>query len=535
MPTWSHNSFKPIKMLEYDSRSLTSGAASLLVVTLLTLPALVAVRSHVCEPKSKPALYEDKDGVASEKSMAEYTAKYPKILLLIFTLLGFATAVSLAVLGTLDRDLDPMFLENWLSAAQWVCPQHPATTAQIVNRAQFLILVQTLGIGLIRKTTKTYTLGIFVAVSCTLLLLTLLYHDGLLARDPLVKGLGSPEAVALRSSQLVLAVAAGFTGLSIPRRPVVFKDGVPIDGMYTASALGRYTFSWASSLLALARERKRLNPEDLPKMDYHTRSRDLSQSWAETKHPRKLWIEIFLAHREPLMIQWFLTLLQAFGNFAPHFVIFHLLRILETRVLGQEVSPEAWIWVVVLTITTLGASWVEAWLFWISWSEIAIPVRSQLAALIFQKAMRRKDVKGASKKETGDGPDIVPPVTGDSAAADKEDAEEEGDPKGKQSTVNLIGVDTKRVSDFCSFNNYFPGSLFKLTVSVCFLLGIIGWKALLAGFCAFSITIPLNIFFSRRYAAAQDRLMKVRDSKMGVVTEALQGKSTNYLCVNKCH
>ena len=61
-------------------------------------------------------------------------------------------------------------------------------------------------------------------------------------------------------------------------------------------------------------------------------------------------------------------------------------------------------------------------------------------------------------------------------------------------------------------------------VSFAFLLSIIGWKALLAGFLAFFLTVPLNIIFSKRYAAAQDRLMKVRDAKMGVVTEALQGK-----------
>lgn len=222
------------------------------------------------------------------------------------------------------------------------------------------------------------------------------------------------------------------------------------------------------------------------------------------------------------MIQWFLTLLQAFGNFAPQFVTYHILKILEKRVPGQPVGPEAWIWVVVLTICTLGSSWIEAWLFWISWSELAIPVRSQLSALIFQKAMRRKDVKGASKSKAKEAGDSTP-----SKEDDKE--EEEGDPKGKQSTVNLIGVDTKRVSDFFSFNNYFPGSVFKLLVSIGFLLGIIGWKALLAGFMAFSITIPINIYFSKRYAGAQDRLMKVRDSKMGVVTEALQGKSTNCL------
>jgi hypothetical protein len=139
--------------------------------------------------------------------------------------------------------------------------------------------------------------------------------------------------------------------------------------------------------------------------------------------------------------------------------------------------------------------------------------------------MRRKDVKGASKSTKKEAEE-VPNVSGD-AAADKPEIKEEDetDPKGKQSTVNLIGVDTKRVSDFASFNNYFPGSLFKLIVSFTFLVSIIGWKALFAGFLAMSLTIPLNIYFSKRYSAAQDRLMKVRDVKMGVVTEALQGKS----------
>jgi hypothetical protein len=139
--------------------------------------------------------------------------------------------------------------------------------------------------------------------------------------------------------------------------------------------------------------------------------------------------------------------------------------------------------------------------------------------------MRRKDVKGASKTSKKENAD-VPNLAGDAATDKPEvDEEDEADPKGKQSTVNLIGVDTKRVSDFASFNNYFPGSLFKLIVSFTFLISIIGWKALLTGFLAMSLTIPLNIYFSKRYSAAQDRLMKVRDIKMGVVTEALQGKN----------
>jgi hypothetical protein len=387
-----------------------------------------------------------------------------------------------------------------------------------------LLLIQTSGILTIRNTLKSYTLGIYATISCILLLAVLLFQDQLIAQ---ASGFEGPaEVTMLRVAQLFIVIFTSFAGVSIPRRPNVFHKGVPVDGMYTASAFVRYSFSWVEHMLVLVRKNKRINLDDLPKMDHYTRSKDLSEAWTGKSHTRRLWMEVFLAHKGPIIVQWLLTVFQAVGIFAPQFVIFHILRILERRVPGEAVHSEAWIWVLTLCLTTVGASWIEAWLYWISWSEIAIPVRAQLSALIFQKAMLRKDVKGASKsnrKERGDGPDISAAV--EDSVADKPEVvdEDEADPKGKQSTVNLIGVDTKRISDFCSFNNYFPGSLFKFVISLAFLLMIIGWKPLLAGFAAMSVTIPINIYFSKRYSAAQDRLMKVRDQKMAVVTEALQG------------
>jgi len=390
-------------------------------------------------------------------------------------------------------------------------------------------VIQNIG-TIIRKNIKSFELGIYTTISCACLLAAILFQDWLLLRDTNIEGLGPPEDMVLRVSQLVLAIFTAFAGVSLTRRPEIYKDGIPVDRMYTVSALSRYSFSWCAHLLKLAHVKKRLELDDLPSMDHYTRSKDLSRSWESKDRPRKLWIEVAIAHKWPFIIQWSLTLIQAVGNFAPQFVTFHLLKILEERVVGYPVNNEAWIWVIVLTIATIGASWIEAWLFWISWSELAIPIRSQLSALVFQKSLRRKDVKGAtkSKKEIVEGPDLSETAMGDSSASDKPEIlhgeeEGEGDPKTKQSTVNLIGVDAKRISDFCSFNYYFPGSIFKLVVSFAFLLTIIGWKALLAGFLAMAITIPINIHFSKRYAAAQDRLMKVRDVKMGVVTEALQG------------
>jgi hypothetical protein len=37
-------------------------------------------------------------------------------------------------------------------------------------------------------------------------------------------------------------------------------------------------------------------------------------------------------------------------------------------------------------------------MFWLSWIELAFPLRAQLSAIVFEKAMRRKNVKTAAKK-----------------------------------------------------------------------------------------------------------------------------------------
>ncbi|EED23005.1 ABC bile acid transporter, putative [Talaromyces stipitatus ATCC 10500] len=488
-----------------DVRPLAASIAVLALDLLLIAPSVVAIGSHFRHIKPRQKLYEDEDGIASEESMAAYSAKIPKIILAISTIAGFVIATAGAVLTTLNRNEGLTIVQNWLIVAQWA-----------------VVLIQTVSISIVKEPPRPYFLGLYSGFSSLFLFMVLLFQVTLLVQSG-SSGDGSwknPTHIFIYSSQLVASIISALASVSIPRRPEVFYDNHPVDSMYTDSALGRLSFAWIEPMLMLAKRRKHLDLKNLPKMDHRTRAQDLSQSWTNKQHPRRLWIELVLAHKRALATQWGLTLLQAVGTFAPQFVTYFLLRILENRVYGEKAPAEAWIWVIILTLTSVGVSWIESWMFWISWSELAIPVRAQLSALIFQKAMRRKDVKGASKDAIKGNVANADEI--ENAASEDED-EEESDPKSKQSTVNLIGVDTKRVSEFCSFNNLFPGSIFELFVSFVFLWSIIGWESLLAGFLAMACTIPINIWSSKRYSDAQDRLMKARDAKMAVVTEALQG------------
>lgn len=108
-------------MVEQDSRAFASAIAGTTLIILLTLPAVIGIISHLRAPKSKSNIkvYADKDGTATPESMAKYSAKCPKTLLVIFAVLGLFTSIALAVLGTLGPRT-PMFLGDWLNTSQWV-------------------------------------------------------------------------------------------------------------------------------------------------------------------------------------------------------------------------------------------------------------------------------------------------------------------------------------------------------------------------------------------------------------------------------
>lgn len=384
-----------------------------------------------------------------------------------------------------------------------------------------------------RKPVQSYNLGINSFLSCLILTVILLAQGTLVFEDLLSH---HRAQFVLRIVSLASVVTLGVSSLCIPRRPEVFDhDGKPIDGMFTATALSRYTWAWPLYLLKMAGKRNQLDLEDLPRPDHYTRASDLSADWRRRSSNQPLWIALVLAHKKALAKQWVLTLATSFLNFGPQWVILQLLRIMESRSERANYALDVWIWVLWLGVVVIAQSWVESHVFWISWSDLAIPVRGQLSALIFEKSMRKKDVKGtgrSSNKKADEPAESAEPTiagaVGESTAADKPEVPEEEDEsealkKSKQGTVNLIGVDTKRVSDFAAFQNLFPSSLFKLVVSLVFLVSLLGWKALIAGFSTMLAVMPVNIYFSKRYAAAQDKLMKVRDDKLAVVNEALQG------------
>jgi len=143
---------------------------------------------------------------------------------------------------------------------------------------------------------------------------------------------------------------------------------------------------------------------------------------------------------------------------------------------------------------------------------LLIPIRSQLSAVVFSKTMRKKDVKGSQKdNDSQDDPTST------------RDEEEDELKNMKQGVINLLAVDSERIAVFCAMTFIFVESFVGTLFGFSFIVIILGWQSLLAGLLVIVITTPMNIYATKKYSTAQDDLMKVRDRKMAVVSEALQG------------
>ena len=343
-----------------------------------------------------------------------------------------------------------------------------------------------------------------------------------------------PRNLHLTFSIILFATAIGFaiTGLCIPRRPDVYWNEKIVDRENTVSLLSKLTFSWPGPILSYAAKNRSLDYDDLHEIDHENRSRELRREFEAVGKKDRLWKTIFWSRKSLFIQQWALQATVSITDFLPQIVLYFVLRTLEARDEGKDVALTSWMLVLGLGIAVTFSNWIEAWMFFITFMKIGVPIYEQLSAVVFGKAIRRKDVKGVGKKQQEtentdvnlNGEVVVNERAGQKGEDRVPEEDEDRDlQKSKQSTINLAGVDSKRIADFATFNYIFLGSAIKLIFAISFLSKLIGPLPLLAGLAAPVLIMPINIIAARRYAAAQDDLMKYRDQKMAVVTEALQG------------
>lgn len=525
-----------------DSYIIQLSYAAPTLIGLFTIPTAWRFARNFKSPKSTnhEALYEDKDGVATEDSMAKYSTKLQFVMIFTSLIVGLLVSFGSAVFATVEKKegfSDYCLMQLWLLFVSWIF-------------AFIQILETSREIHPVLKFQK----GIFNSVSCILIVvLACLVLSGPLPNEAPFR----LASVILTALQIIAAAFSAATFYFVERRPDVFTpDGRVVERQFKKSLWNRYAFNWSTELLDIASE-KLIEVSDLPAMDGHVRSKDVRDSFKSIvlKSTVPLWLQVFWAYRTAIFTQWVLVMISSVIDAAPQFAVLKLLQYLEARQGFDAIDPQAWIWVFGLFAATIAETLMDNRINWLMWSDLAIPIRSTLTSLIFEKMMKMKDCKEPPKAEdkdatadkTKDSPktDDAPKANGNANANDtaKPDASndhgphgphgphankgKDGDAKKKVETdkdiVNMFAVDANQVGVFGAVNQFYILFFCKFLVSVVFLWLLVGWESTAAGMLAIIGMAPINQALAKRYGGFQRELMKARDKKTTIVTEALNG------------
>lgn len=300
---------------------------------------------------------------------------------------------------------------------------------------------------------------------------------------------------------IITAVIRAICCLVVPRRPDVYHQGKIVDQEYTVSLLSRFTFSYITPFIRYTGRKQGLTIESFPQLPLQARSEHLHDILQHAdRQGRSLFVALCMVHSRALVLQVTLSLASGLLSFGPQIVLYGILKGLEDRSLG---SPG--IWAAFQGVAICLASSLNSWLWWITYSRLAIPINSELLALLYSKVMRRQVVHQANQ-----------------AVDDKVQPSKHPQEQRQQETVNLATIDVKRISDYSSYNHLIPSSITQFVIACALLLRLIGWQSLVAGLLANFLASPINLFVAKKYRSFQHRMMHARDQRTAIVHEVVK-------------
>ncbi|ESU08663.1 hypothetical protein FGSG_04440 [Fusarium graminearum PH-1] len=263
--------------------------------------------------------------------------------------------------------------------------------------------------------------------------------------------------------------------------------------------------AWA--LLRQAAQRDDLDKEDVPQADSRLRSQDLKKRWDQLTRHESLFHSIVAMYKGRLVILWAVTLVRCAVSILPFWFMLKIINILEGGTARAD-NMQLMIFVLLMALSNLLDSWMEGWAYWYSLESLALPIRSQISGIIFGKVLLRKNIRTSG---------------GDESVSETDDEEDTPSLKSHQAIVNLVGIDTERLSYFFQYHFLIIAGVVKLIVFSIFLLRILGWLPLIAGIMAWALTLPLNTWFSGKVLTESRALMRHRDMKLSKISEVLTG------------
>lgn len=291
------------------------------------------------------------------------------------------------------------------------------------------------------------------------------------------------------------------------------KGGLQPSTEPVTSLIDQVTFGWIDPLIWKGYFTS-LQTSDLWDLREDDHAFAILQAFRAIKTSYGLTARMGIYFRSYLIISFFWAIVNAFLNFGPPFVMKQILEYIE----DPTGKPKNLIWLCVFAMFFFGVlTNVSSGQSLFIGRRICIRIRAIIIGEVYAKALRRKT---AAVKEKKLGNDTKKDSDDSAGESEKSDPESEGQ-SNQGSIINLMSVDTFKVSEVCGYLHFFVVGILTIIFCVYFLYTVLGWSAFV-GSAVMVVLMPLNYWIGTVFAKYQNTIMQLTDERINKLNELLQ-------------
>ncbi|KAI5303120.1 hypothetical protein KEM56_007887 [Ascosphaera pollenicola] len=290
-----------------------------------------------------------------------------------------------------------------------------------------------------------------------------------------------------------------------------------------ASLFGLATYSWLDGLIWKGYKAP-LEIDDVWNLRPAYHASAVLRHWRTAKRAHSLALDLLLYFDKPLLLQGAWTVLSSCLVFAPTWLLKLVLEYVQDP--EHHSRYAAWLFVGLIFCSTTIEAIANGQGLWIG-RKLSVKLRAIIVGELYAKALRRKAGASAvskADKKTDDASDFYTTQAQQDDGDDKKDETDEAG-EGDEATIgkilNLMAIDSFKVSEICAYLHFLWASVpVQLIVAISLLYKILG-SSCFAGVALMGFILPLNMMVASRFIKVQRKILAATDARIHSTNEAL--------------
>ncbi|GMM27633.1 bile acid-transporting ATPase [Martiniozyma asiatica (nom. inval.)] len=305
---------------------------------------------------------------------------------------------------------------------------------------------------------------------------------------------------------LILIIIQGSDQFSDRPVQLYFQEGIEPSPEPTSGFFQVFSFSWLEKMIYKARKVP-ITMNDIWSLTLEDNSYFCLLTFHKDKWHNSFSVNLFWQFRKLFLQQSIMTSLEAVTTFFPSMLLKKILEYVESP--DTESSSLAWLFVILMFFCSpVNAALSGRGLF--LGRRICTRMRAILIGEVYSKALRRRLTETDKQTDKNEENESNEPQV------EKEEAN-----RDMGSIINLVAVDSFKVSEICAYLHYFLNSFVMTVIAIAILYSLLGWASL-AGTVTIILMMPLNYKLSMMLGDYQKKMLKVTDKRIQKLNETFQ-------------